>query len=85
MFTERLTSLSDSGSVVCMAETFIFKTTCSFCGKTSKLKLNEQAFNDWRNRRKTIREAFPKLSADDRELILTGIDSECWEKNFSDD
>jgi len=41
-------------------------------------------FENWENG-ELIQKAFPELSADDRELLLTGICSKCWNEIFGDD
>ena len=56
--------------------------TCPFCGKESFLTLSANDFNAWQNG-ELVQNAFPYLDANERELLVSGICSECWEKTFS--
>ncbi len=51
--------------------------TCPFCGTKSVVIVNEKQYAEWENG-KLIQDAFPDLSADDREILLTGICPRCW-------
>lgn len=42
-------------------------------------------FKGWVNGSKTIQEAFPDLSADQREILLTGIGPKQWDEMFKED
>ena len=61
------------------------ETSCPFCGSVTRLSLNWDDFTDWQDGTKLVQDAFPYLNADERELLMTGICSECWEKMFSND
>ena len=56
---------------------------CPFCGKTSALKLKT---SDWEKGVDAVKHganiqiAYPKLSADERELLISGICNDCWQK-----
>ena len=52
---------------------------CMVCGQRSELKLDNAALFAY-NQGALIQQAFPDLSADERELIKTGTHPECWEK-----
>ena len=61
----------------------ILEIPCPFCGKISKLKVSTKVWRDGLNAYKNgalIQNAWPTLSPSDRELILTGICDECWNK-----
>lgn len=60
-------------------------TTCPICGKQSKHLVDEDAYADWKSRKKLIQDAFPQMSADEREELKTGICKKCWDSMFSDD
>lgn len=64
--------------------TFEYEARCPLCGKTTTLTLNRGAFNHWRNGR-NIQKAFPELTTDQRELLQTGIDSDCWNQMFPEE
>lgn len=51
---------------------------CPSCGRVSHVTVSEQALSDY-NAGEYIQVAFPELSADDRELIKTGICKICWD------
>ena len=59
-------------------------TTCPFCGRSHEIEVNEIDYLNWQNGM-MAQDAFPYLSADERELLISGIDSECWEKYFGSD
>ncbi len=52
---------------------------CPFCGKQSILELRADKIRDWQDWQH-IQDAFPELTADQRELMLSGTDSDCWDK-----
>lgn len=56
-------------------------TTCPFCGHTNFIEVNESDYFDWDDGA-LIQNAFPYLSADEREMLKTGICPTCWEKMF---
>lgn len=57
-------------------ETITLTKTCPFCGSVNTIEVDAQAYTDWQNG-EYIQNAFPTLSADDMEIIKTGICS-CW-------
>lgn len=57
---------------------------CPHCGKIQVLEVNENQYNDWLAG-KNIQIAFPDLSPDDREILISGICPECWNDIFSDE
>jgi len=56
---------------------------CPFCGNVTELEVPFKGFLAYRNGA-YIQDAFPSLSADDRELVKTGICVPCWDKTFPD-
>ena len=58
--------------------------TCPFCGKENFLTLSAKDFNAWQEG-ELVQNAFPYLDANERELLVSGICSECWEKTFGED
>ena len=55
--------------------------TCVICHETHVLGVNENDFLDWQNG-KHVQNAFPYLSADEREMLISGICPTCWDKMF---
>lgn len=56
-------------------------TCCPFCGHAHGVFVNELDYWDWQDGA-LAQDAFPYLSADDRELLISGICPTCWEKTF---
>ena len=56
-------------------------TCCPFCHKAHEVAVNEMDYLDWQDG-KLAQDAFPYLSASDREMLITGIDDECWNGMF---
>ena len=55
---------------------------CPICGETSFVKLNAdqyRRYSRWLRKEGLIQDLLPELSADQRELLKTGICSACWE------
>lgn len=64
---------------------FVINTTCPFCGKTTPVQIRRVAdYNAWQNGA-LAQDAFPHLSADEREMLISGICPKCWEKTFEED
>ena len=59
--------------------------TCIDCGERHVVKFRKEDFFDWSEGKRLIKDAFSYLSADERELIKTGICPKCWEKMFGED
>lgn len=59
---------------------YTFRTTCPFCGKPAEVKnLRKRALERWNmGLGAFVQDAFPDLSASDREILHTGICGECW-------
>lgn len=61
----------------------IVEKLCPYCGKTGTLEIsNEKAYESWQNGT-LIQRAFPELSAEEREFIITGLCPECQTKIFN--
>jgi hypothetical protein len=68
--------------VMKMSDTIAVKTkTCCVCDKFEVLTLNRQAVESWQEG-EYIQNAFPDMSDGDRELLISGTHSECWDKLF---
>ena len=55
--------------------------TCPKCFKESWSTVDRDAWNAWQDGA-LIQEAFPDLTASEREAIMTGYDQQCWEEIF---
>ncbi len=56
-------------------------TRCPFCGKAHEIEVNEMDYLDWQDG-KLAQDAFPYLSASDREMLISGICPDCWDGMF---
>lgn len=63
---------------------YIIITTCPFCGCINEVAVNEDDYWDWQDGA-LVQDAFPYLSADEREMLISGICPDCWERTFGDD
>lgn len=54
---------------------------CPECGRRSEVELDDVAYLVWMNGRH-VQDAFPEMSLEQRELLITGTHPECWEKIF---
>lgn len=59
-------------------------TACPFCGHANEVAVNEEDYWDWQDGA-LVQDAFPYLSADEREMLISGICPTCWEKTFGGD
>ena len=57
---------------------------CPHCHKLQTIDVDDNQYNDWLAG-KNIQRAFPDLSADQREILMSGICPECWEDIFGED
>jgi hypothetical protein len=59
-------------------------TRCPFCGRGNEVEVNEADYWDWDDGM-LVQDAFPYLSADEREMLISGICPTCWDKMFGSD
>lgn len=58
---------------------------CPQCGKITELDVEEGLVYMVHTRQMRVQDAFPTLSEEEREIILTGICPECWDIMFDED
>jgi len=58
------------------------QTTC-ICGATHVVTVDSQDYLAWKNG-EYIQVALPYLNADERELLISGICSTCWDNMFAE-
>lgn len=63
--------------------TINYETVCPICGKTHLVELPFESFVLWMYNQVPVQEAFSDLSAEDRELLITGICPDCWNQLFA--
>lgn len=54
---------------------------CPMCQKMNQVEVYKADFEKWQNG-ELIQVAMPYLSADDREIIKTGVCPKCWDRMF---
>lgn len=55
---------------------------CPLCGRAEDVIVDFYDFQRWLNKEALIQDAFPYLSAHDRERMITGICPSCWNAQF---
>lgn len=63
----------------------LIRTVCPFCGHAHEVAVNEDDYFSWRFDGGLVQSAFPYLSADEREMLISGICPTCWEKTFANE
>lgn len=58
------------------------EVVCPFCGRVSEINVNEEDYYAWNSGNKLAQDAFPYLSADEREILISGICPSCWDSMF---
>ena len=58
-------------------------TRCPFCGHANEVEVNEMDYLDWQDG-ELAQNAFPYLSADEREMLISGICPKCWDGMFGE-
>lgn len=56
-------------------------TTCPFCGRANEVEVNHMDYLDWQDG-ELAQDAFPYLSANEREMLISGCCPRCWDKMF---
>lgn len=56
------------------------KVTCDHCGREFKIGVDFEDYREWKSGRKVAQVAFPYLTPDERELLISKTCGECWDK-----
>lgn len=62
--------------------TVMIETACPFCGAAHMIEVNLVDYWDWKDG-KLAQDAFPYLTPDEREMVISGICPECWDSMFA--
>lgn len=54
---------------------------CPSCGAVGRVGVEESDFYDWKAG-KLVQDAFPYLTPEEREMLITGYDKKCWNELF---
>ena len=57
---------------------------CNLCGVKKDIAVDKKAYDDWKNGM-LAQKAFPELSAEDREWIISQTCPKCWDKMFKEE
>ena len=55
---------------------------CPFCSEWSKVRISKDKFERYAEGKEKVQDIFPELSADDREILISGICLDCQKKVF---
>lgn len=59
---------------------------CPFCGQYHEVLVYvDESYIAWENGDLLVQEAFPYLTASEREILISGICPTCWDKVFGSD
>ena len=57
---------------------------CNFCGRIKNINIPDDEYNAYMQGVK-IQVAMPSLTADERELFISGMCENCWDEMFTDE
>lgn len=60
------------------------ETVCPFCGQSHEVAVYEDDYLRWCNG-ESAQSVFPYLTANEREMLISGICPHCWENQFGGD
>lgn len=58
---------------------------CEICNEPHDVNVNQEDYTAWRKRVKLAQDAFPYLSADERELLISHTCPSCWSWMYGDE
>ena len=64
--------------------TITIKTTCPVCDKDHDVQVEELGYHNY-IAGMHIQKALPNNTAEEREMLITGICGKCWDELFSED
>ena len=64
--------------------TAVVAAPCRHCDAVHELTVNVEGFVNWQAG-EFIQDALPELSADERELLISGTCDECWQRFFPEE
>ena len=59
----------------------VVEVQCPMCGEINALPVPLDGYQAWQNG-ELVQNAFPMLTPDERELLISGICHNCWERMF---
>ncbi len=64
-----------------MSNTVEILRSCPICGENHAVVVNVDDYINWKHG-ELAQDAFPYLSADEREILISGICPNCWDSMF---
>jgi hypothetical protein len=61
----------------------VITPSCMVCGKTSTMEVDSRGLHRWQHLGVLIQNAFPDMSAEEREQLKTGTHPACFESIFA--
>lgn len=61
------------------------ETVCPFCGHVNEVVVENSDFIDWQVNGYLAQDAFPYLTAEEREMLISGICKDCWYNAFHEE
>jgi hypothetical protein len=55
---------------------------CRQCKRELQLRVPDYNYQMWHNRQASVQDAFPMLTADEREILISGICGKCFDGIF---
>lgn len=68
-------------NIIEKADTVIVEKRCIGCGKVASIEVPKNQFYVWRSG-VHCQDAFPQLSRETREILISGTHPECWNNMF---
>ena len=65
-------------------DSLLLNVICPMCNGSNEIEVSKKGLDKY-HKGALIQVAFPELSNDQRELLLSGICNECWDKTFKED
>jgi hypothetical protein len=65
-----------------MTETITVSVPCPFCQNSAELDVPFEGYKAWQSG-ELAQNAFPDLSADEREMLISGTCPTCWDEQFA--
>jgi len=61
----------------------VYTSPCMVCQRSEHVHIQKDQFDRWQNG-EMIQNVFPELTEDERELLISGTHSECWDSMFEE-
>lgn len=64
--------------------TVIVKKDCPFCGQDNGIEVDMASYEKWQGGA-FVQNAFPTLTAEEREVLVSGSHADCWDEAYDDE